>query len=89
MPDMIDFIKNIAIGLVPVICTVLGWFINSHYTLISRVKDLETKLAQDDEERKTLQTELKEFKTEMKTDFKEFNIALQKIEISIAKLARN
>lgn len=86
---MIEFIKNIAIALVPVICTVLGWFINSHYTLISRVKDLETKLAQDEEERKSIQTELKEFKQEFKTEFKELHALVQEIQISIAKIARN
>jgi hypothetical protein len=89
MTDMIDFIKNIAIALVPVICTVLGWFINSHYTLISRVKDLETKLAQDDEERKTLQMELKEFKLEFKAEFKEVVQVMQEMQISIAKITRN
>ena len=74
---------------VPIICTVLGWFINSHYTLISRVKDLETKLAQDDEERKSIQVELKEFKQEFKQDFKELHLLVQVIQISIAKIAKN
>ena len=89
MPEMIEFIKNIAIALVPVMCSVMGWFINSHYTLMSRVKDLETKLAQDDEERRTLQNELKEFKNEFKVEFKELHALVQEIQISIAKIARN